>query len=400
MSQVGDLVPALSTAGCGVGNRPQIAIDQARPGSVSHTLVRMAKIQISEPVRVRLSRPADMAAAIPHLVGFRPDESLVVVSLRGPRKRIGLTMRFDLPPRSLDAQLADEIAVRLAADKAEFALVACCTSEHPDDGPHPRTELIQRLQPKLRERDVGLLDALLIRDGRWWSYLCDDPGCCPAEGAEIPAANDIAAAHALMGRAPLPTREALAEQIKPVTFVARRAMEQALDVADTAMVDHFVDHGYQRPVKAPIDLLRSLITRFADPRNASMSNEEAASLIAGTKHVPTRDLMIAAALGHDLDVVQALFIELSRRAFPPHDAPTCTLLAASAYADGNGALANVALDRAIKSDPHYSLAELLREALHRQVPPSLMREAWKDAEQELMHKPHPAKTQKRSVRGH
>jgi hypothetical protein len=351
----------------------------------------------SPPILVRLSHPAEMAAAIPHLVGFHPEESLVVVSLRGTRKRIGLTMRFDLAPPSLDERVAEEIAIRLAADNAEFALLACCTAEVPDVGPHPRTELIQRTTLAMRERGIELLEAVLIRDGRWWSYRCDDPDCCPAEGGEIPEAVDIAAAHAMTGRALLPSRDALRDRIKPVDFVARRAMEQALDRANCEMVDHFVAHGYQRPCLATVDLLRSLVTRFSDPRTAALSDEEAARLIAGVEHIPTRDVVFAAGLDLDLDVVRELFIALSRRAVPPHEAPTCTLLAGFAYADGNGGLANVALDRALQSDPSYSLAQLISEALYRQVSPSLMRQAWRDAAKELTHKPVRAKKRKKAV---
>ena len=84
----------------------------------------MAKIQLSEPARVRLSDPADLAAAIPYLLGFPPEESLVVISLRGPRKRIGLTMRWDLPDESLDDDFAEQIALRLAANSADFAVSA------------------------------------------------------------------------------------------------------------------------------------------------------------------------------------------------------------------------------------------------------------------------------------
>jgi hypothetical protein len=356
----------------------------------------MDKISAS-PILIRLSRPADMAAAIPHLVGFHPDESLVVVSLRGERKRIGLTMRYDLAPPSLDERVAEEIAIRLAADEAEFALLACCTAEAPGAGRHPRTQLIQRVTDALRGRGIEMLDALLIRDGRWWSYRCDDPECCPAEGGNIPEATDIAAAHAMTGRALLPSRDALRDRIKPVEFVARRAMEQALDRANDEMVDHFVAHGYGRPCLDTVDLVRSLVTRFSDPRGAALTEQEAASVIAGLAHIPTRDLVFAAALDLDLDVVQELFIELSRRAVAPHEAPTCTLLAGFAYADGNGGLANIALDRALHSDPSYSLAQLISESLYRQVPPSLMRMAWRDAGKELTHKPGRSKKQKKAV---
>ena len=43
--------------------------------------------------------------------------------------------------------------------------------------------------------------------------------------------------------------------------------------------------------------------------------------------------------------------------------PVASLLAYAAWLDGRGALANVALDRALAEDPAYSMALLLRDAL-------------------------------------
>jgi hypothetical protein len=361
----------------------------------------MAKIQLSEPVRVRLSRPADMAAAIPHLIGFTPEESLIVISLRGPRKRIGLTMRWDLPPASLDDDFAEQIAIRLVADKAEFGLVVCCTAEPSDGSDHPRGALIDAIESRLHVRGIPLRDALLIRDGRWLSYLCTDDRCCPPDGAPIPEATDVAAAHAMVGRSVLPSRKALEDRVRPVGFVARRALEQTMDRVGTEFANK-VDAGNIDALRAEmVALVTTLIKRFDDPRAAIVSDEEAARVAVGLLDIHGRDLVMATMLEHDHDVVETLFIELARRTVPPDDAPMCTVLAAAAYANGNGALANVALDRAQASDPHYSLAGLLREALYQQVPPSLMRKAWKSAGREISQQrtnQQPRKKRKKTVR--
>ncbi|WP_188959520.1 DUF4192 family protein, partial [Modestobacter marinus] len=50
-----------------------------------------------------------------------------------------------------------------------------------------------------------------------------------------------------------------------------------------------------------------------------------------------------------------------------------TLLAVSAWVRGDGALANVALDRALRSEPSYTFAGLLRSALDACLPPEEMR---------------------------
>ena len=50
---------------------------------------------------LRLTRPGDIAAAVPALCGFAPQDSVVVLSLRGSRRRLGVTVRVDLPPPAL-----------------------------------------------------------------------------------------------------------------------------------------------------------------------------------------------------------------------------------------------------------------------------------------------------------
>ena len=49
------------------------------------------------------------------------------------------------------------------------------------------------------------------------------------------------------------------------------------------------------------------------------------------------------------------------------------LFAFVAWQSGNGALANVALDRAQADDPQYSMARLLREVIDSGAPPRLAR---------------------------
>src|SRR5436305_1601445 len=241
----------------------------------------MAKIQLSEPARIRLSDPADLAAAIPYLLGFPPEESLVVISLRGPRKRIGLTMRWDLPDESLDDDFAEQVALRLAANSADSAVVACFTAQPSDGDEHPRAGLIDAIESRTQVRDIPLMEALLVRDGRWWSYLCTESACCPSDGKEIPAATDVAAAHALVGRSLLPSRRSLEDEIKPIEFVARRAMDQSLDrVADELAQRR--DDGKANAIRdETVELVMALCRRFDDPRAAAMTDEEAARVILG-----------------------------------------------------------------------------------------------------------------------
>jgi hypothetical protein len=101
-------------------------------------------------------------------------------------------------------------------------------------------------------------------------------------------------------------------------------------------------------------------------------DEPAADLAVALHDVAVRDEVATWALDRS-DGLLALAQEVARRTAPPSDAPVCTLLAWIAYARGDGARANVALDRALGTDPEYSLAVLLRQALDGGVTPREVR---------------------------
>jgi hypothetical protein len=73
------------------------------------------------------------------------------------------------------------------------------------------------------------------------------------------------------------------------------------------------------------------------------------------------------------DAHRRLWLDVARRAQPGYVAAPAALLAFVAWQCGDGALANVALDRALADDPRYSMALLLRQVITAGAPPSLAR---------------------------
>lgn len=64
-----------------------------------------------------------------------------------------------------------------------------------------------------------------------------------------------------------------------------------------------------------------------------------------------------------------LWTDLTRLAQPGYVSAPAALLALVAWQQGNGVLANVALDRALSDDPRYRMAQLLRQAIDSGAPP-------------------------------
>ncbi|MBA3524651.1 MAG: DUF4192 family protein, partial [Geodermatophilaceae bacterium] len=83
--------------------------------------------QLADVPRIRLRTPAQLAAAIPYLVGFPPVESLVLVGLAGESPHVVVTMRIDLPEPEQCPSASEAMAGYLASAGADTALVVVAT---------------------------------------------------------------------------------------------------------------------------------------------------------------------------------------------------------------------------------------------------------------------------------
>ena len=67
------------------------------------------------PLRLRLREPGELVAAVPHLLGFVPTDSLVLAAVHDDdgRPRLGAVVRVDLPPPEHAAQAVGACARRM-----------------------------------------------------------------------------------------------------------------------------------------------------------------------------------------------------------------------------------------------------------------------------------------------
>jgi hypothetical protein len=186
---------------------------------------------------VRLGSPAEVAAAIPHFFGFHPDSSIVVLGLNRSqddgRAAISHGLRVDLTSATNSpAAFGRWVAGRLADTGVNETL---CVIYPPEGGPARMADyrrVVAGMCTPLRVGGVAPLDVLFVADGRWWSFLCDRPACCPAEGSPVNAgASAIAALSAYSGLAVLPNRAALAAGLEPYGPDMVERMRSACDAA-------------------------------------------------------------------------------------------------------------------------------------------------------------------------
>src|SRR5690606_18674551 len=167
----------------------------------------------------------------------------------------------------------------------------------------------------------------------------------------------LAAESALAGQVVLPGREALeASILPPQGKVAEVAREQVLTAADIALAARYLDRGAAACRAEAIEHIEALARRWADGDH-TLEPAEAAYAVVSMADKAVRDRAAAVALEVPMETYLALLVQLCRSADPPTTAPVATVLAWVAYMHGEGALANVALDRALECQPGYTMAE-------------------------------------------
>jgi Domain of unknown function (DUF4192) len=332
-------------------------------------------------VPLRLSSSRDIVEAVPYLVGFQPEDSLVVVSMRGAGSRLGLTARVDLPPADGADACARAFVGYFKRNRATRAIIVC----YPISGglSHPSVRPIaDAITARFARARIEVVDVLCVGDGRWWSLLCTDDACCPAEGT--PMAGDgtstIAVTMAVQGRLALQSRTELEHTLDPVVGVAGAAMAYALPRARAELFDRIAVGSRAEVAAESVALFRAAVRgRLASEARAggttALGADEAARLIVSLDDVCARDEIIAWYDDESSDAARGLAIELVRRAVPPFEVPPLTLLAWICYLQGEGALAGIALDRALAADPHYPLAQILDSGLRAAFNPEPLRRA-------------------------
>lgn len=307
---------------------------------------------------LRLRSPADVVSAIPYLVGFHPADSVVVLGCGGTDGAYAI--RLDLTAQdALVEHIAGLVARR---DSADVILAGY--------GPGDRvTPMVERVRDRLSGHGVRLREALRIEDGRFWSYLCSDPACCPPEGTHVDVRSSTVAAEATAGGlVALPDRGELERMVEPAGGERTRRATDRAERRLAAWAGEGVDAVAARMAGEGVPLVRLLIDRACagfDPP----SDDEVAWLGVLLVSLRVRDEAWVRMGEADLGVHVCLWRDVLRRVAQPYAAAPACLLAFAAWRAGEGALANIALDRALAADPCYSMARLLHELFISGLPP-------------------------------
>jgi hypothetical protein len=325
--------------------------------------------------RVQVGSPAGVLAVVPHLLGFHPDRSLVVLGVSGERDRVTLAFRYDLPDPSdpgLSADIAEHACAVLSRESIPAAIVV---------GYGPAALVSQAVAPlvgSLMHAGLAIREVLRAEGGRYWSALCQDPACCPAEGVSFdPCSHPAAAVLNSAGLDAYPDRAALVRTLEPEPGSARpirqatvRALRR-IDKVATAARRNGTDPR-QVVARAGRDAVQDAIRRYR--AGGEITDRGKLAFLA----VTVADLRVRDDAWARMDPEfrarhLQLWTDVVTWAAPEFVPAPASLLAFTAWQSGDGALANVAVERALTASPAYSMALLLAQAIEAGLPPSAAR---------------------------
>ena len=304
--------------------------------------------------------PADLIAVVPTVLGFHPQDSVVLLTFGPPGG--SFHARVDLPVEADEQEAVVDVLIdAVRANRVRRAAVLLYTEDVGAADAQARA-----LVDRLLDEDVEVIDALRVDDGRWFPVPeHGDPGT-----AYELETHPFTAQRVFEGQVVHRDRAELADSLvgtdEDDSVAVALAATRFADLLAAAHEGPEGTHGFLRTEARWLQ--RRTRTRRHDPR--PLDPQDAGRLLVLTSVELTRDVAWAEISRASSGTHVELWRELVRRS--PRDLlpGAAALLAFAAWQHGDGALAWCALDRCLEVDPDYSMAHCVAQVLTRAVPPT------------------------------
>lgn len=295
-----------------------------------------------------ISSHEDAIAAVPHVLGFHPQESLVLVPFHPALPWVRVAIPASEAGRSelWEGSLRDALSAHeRRADGPVRMAVLCFTSDraNADITSHD-------IGRRLGEIGIKVPVRLWTNDSAWVEFNTSVSGQCSQDAVDMMAATSVYSGSAR----PAASRETLAASMvgdrEPVNVLleddraARTISAAEREWAGTRVAEFLAD-------------------------GARLSDADAARLLVAVQATSIRDALWRQMTRETSREHQALWIDLTRRAPDRVRAPAASLAAFSSWLAGDGAKAWCALDQ-VPVDQPYSMAAIVAGALEAALPPS------------------------------
>lgn len=311
--------------------------------------------------------PSSLVAAIPHLVGFEPESSLVLVAIAKSTYRVQLVIRLDLIGLTDKELLAKVNQSITGAQKETGADIFLPVFYIGSDWQKYRSFLKDFYQAQ--SGAIDLLDAVWVIQNRYGSILCENEECCPADGYPMPDQTSLEKLQLIsQGKAVMPSRENIESyfQSKEANKKLTLALSKILKANKRSKNPSFQENLYNRVL---VNLMQS---------DHELNLQEQAEVLFATGEIALRDQLISEVLSEIQSLSQPLdkLHELKSRLLPViQNAPEgqaktiLTCLGLWLWQLGESVWAKAAIRQALEHDGGYRLALLSLSAMESGLPP-------------------------------
>lgn len=346
---------------------------------------------------LHLSDVAELIAAVPAMLGFHPQRSLVVMSLTpssapsragGRVAEIGAVMRHDLilpddhrregapiPTMMLDAF---ERFCAVCGREGATSVIAILVDDRFDDPSCPAAlaarRLLEEFDEHLERFGIELVNAhatAAVEYGSEWFV----PGGDVCGTLPDPESSIVSATRVFHGGPIRRSRGELAQLFAPLPEDERTRVaefiEDAVDARDTAYEHASRSGGSGRADRAEVCRVLDHLSSYE--KHETLTPQACAELAVLLANPTVRDAVLALAAGEKAEVSERMWTALTRALPDPERADAAALVAFGAYVRGDGPLAGVALGAALASNPRHRLSDLLDQALQAGLRPEAIR---------------------------
>ena len=294
--------------------------------------------------------PEDVLAAVPVVLGFVPEESVVMLTFGAEHPFHG---RLDLPVTAAERQEAAEALVGPAVRHGVRSVLFVLYGDDPARASSCATTLVRAFT----DEGIDVVD-VLRSDGRCWFEVPVDGSSRETPGTPYDVSGHLFTAEAVVaGRVTRSSRTELAATV-------------AADPEGCAAVAEAARELEPRDLLTEGAAVRATVARWAaglGPPDPAMS----ARLLVALRDAEVRDAVLSPVDRAEAERQLPVWSALVRSAPVDLVAPVASVLAFLAWLAGDGALAWCALERAAEGAPPCSLADRVAEALEQALPPAV-----------------------------
>lgn len=305
--------------------------------------------------------PSSLVAAIPNLVGFQPQESLVLVAISQASYQVQVVIRIDLLGLT-QAQLLEKTQQAIRQSNQETAANMFLPVLYFGALWSDYREFFKNLF-EAEPADLTLLDAIWVNQDRYGSILCENQDCCHSDGSPLPKDTSLEKLELIsQGKAVMPERESIEQYFQETAANPKLTLTLAklIKAKKRSKNRAWQDNLYNRVF---VNLLHS---------DKKLNTLAQAELLFVCGEIPLRDRLISEVLhelqsqDYPLDNLHALKEKLLAviQTAPADQAKTIlSCLGLWLWQLGESVWAEAAIKQALRHDESYRLALLALSAL-------------------------------------